>query len=267
MRKSKSSPGEIQKTYLLVTLLALGAILSFVSDGFFTAQNLNDLLVTSSYIAIFATGLMVVLVSGGIDISFTAVAAVSQYVMMSWLISHGGNWFVAFCLSAVVGALLGAVNAVVVHYLRIQSIIVTIATLNVYFGLLIFFSNGDQLYELPDWFSAGITLVEWSFPSGDFKLSLPIIVLCLVSAGTWFLLNRTALGRQLYAIGSNPDAAERVGFPLLKLRVIAFGYTGVLAGVSALVQAQLTHQVAPSTLVGRELEVFAAVVLGGVGLT
>jgi simple sugar transport system permease protein len=94
-----------------------------------------------------------------------------------------------------------------------------------------------------------------------------MVTLVAVFVLTWFLLNRTSTGRQIYAMGGNPDASQRLGFNLFRLNLIVYGYMGFVAGCAALVHAQLSQSVAPTVLVGKELDVLAAVVLGGASLT
>ena len=84
---------------------------------------------------------------------------------------------------------------------------------------------------------------------------------------TWLLLNRTNIGRQIYALGGNKDAAQRLGFHVTRLNLLVYGYMGLIAGIASLVQAQFAQSVAPTVLVGKELDVLAAVVLGGASLT
>jgi simple sugar transport system permease protein len=254
--------------YLLLVILALGLVLSLGTEEFFTLQNLVDLLTGYAFVGVLAAGLLVVLVSGSIDISFTATASVAQYVMMLVLISYGGNWLVAFLLAGAIGAALGAVNALLVYYLRVSSIIITIATLNVFFGLLIFATKGAYIYDFPEWFSAGFSLYQYSNDEGNYySLSLQIVVLLVVFALTYLLLNRTTVGRQIYALGSNPEAAKRLGFNILWLQLFVYCYMGLMAGVASVIQAQLAQSIAPTILVGKELDVLAAVVLGGASLT
>ena len=157
-------------------------------------------------------------------------------------------------------------NGLLVHTLRVSAMIVTIATLNVFYGILIFVTRGKWLYDFPKWFADGVNV--WSFTQGGatYGLSLAICALFLVLAGTAFLLNRTTLGRKIYAMGGNPEAAKRMGFNLLGLRLFVFCYMGFLAAIGAVVQAQVMQTVAPNSIVGRELEVLAAVVLGGASL-
>ena len=124
-------------------VIVLAGIVTAFNRDFLTLGNGLDLLKSYSFLGILALGVLVVLVSGGIDISFTATASVAQYVMATLVISHGGNVPVAFALAAAVGTLLGLVNALFIHVLRIPAIITTIATLNVYNGLLIFLAPAD----------------------------------------------------------------------------------------------------------------------------
>ena len=253
--------------YLLLVIVGLSAILTFTTEGFFSLENLFDMLVSYSFVGILAVGLLVVLISGGIDISFTATATVAQYVMATIIIQHGGGWGAAFLIASAIGIALGVVNAVLVHHLRVHSIIITIATLNIFFGMLIFVTRGKWIYNFPDWFASGFSLFDFSAADGTvYSLSLPILVLLVVVAVTGFLMNRTSVGRQIYAMGGNMDAARRMGFRLLRLHLFVYGYMGLLAGIAAVVQAQIVQTVAPNSIVGRELEVLAAVVLGGASL-
>lgn len=253
--------------WLLLVVLALGLVLSLATDSFFTLQNLFDLLTSNAFVGVLCAGLLVVLVSGGIDISFTATATVAQYVAMSVALKYGGNWLTVFVIACGIGIVCGLINAVCIYVFRIKSIIVTIATLNIYYGILMFVTSGKYIYSLPDWFARGI----WWFEYVDadqipYALNFQILMLVVVFVLTWLLLNRTTTGRQIYAMGGNPDAAQRLGFNLFRLHLIVYGYMGFIAGIASLVQAQLAQSVAPTVLVGKELDVLAAVVLGGASL-
>jgi simple sugar transport system permease protein len=253
--------------YLLLIIIGLGVLLTFLTDGFFTLENLFDILVSYSFLGIMAVGLMVVLISGGIDISFTATATVAQYIMATIIIKLGGNWLIAFLLPILIGIAIGAINALLVYYLRVHSIIITIATLNLFYGVLIFVTRGKWIYNFPDWFAEGFSLFEVETADGTiYSFSLSIIALLAVIALAALLMNRTSVGRQIYAMGSNMDAAGRMGFHLLRLHFFVYCFMGMLAGIAGVVQAQLVQTVAPNSIVGRELEVVAAVILGGASL-
>lgn len=251
---------------LLVVALAVG--LSVSTDEFLSLGNLTDVATSYAILGILACGLFVVLISGGIDISFPAMTAIAQYAMASWVIAHGGNFILALTIAMAVGLLLGLINGFLVYWLRVPAIIITIATLNVYYGLLVYATKGTWLYGFPDWFMNGINWLSFTATDGyDYGLTLPLLCLAAVIIFTAVLMNYTRLGRQIYAMGGNRDAASRLGLNLLKLHFYVYGYMGILAGVAAVVQAQITQSVAPNSLLGFELTVLAAVVLGGTSMS
>jgi simple sugar transport system permease protein len=187
--------------------------------------------------------------------------------MATTLIRHGGGWWLTFLIPIAIGITLGAMNALLVYTLRVHSIIITIATLNIFYGVLIFLTGGKWIYNFPEWFAQGLSLFDFAAASGKiYSFSLSIIVLVAAIAITGFILNKTSVGRQIYAMGGNTEAAKRMGFNLLGLHFFVYCYMGFLAGTAGLVQAQLVQTVAPNSMVGRELEVVAAVVLGGTSL-
>src|SRR4029079_8042268 len=117
-----------------------------------------------------------------------------------------------------IGGALGAINAIFIQKLRIPSIIVSVATLNVFYGLLIFFTGGKYIYSLPDWFATGIFwfAFEWGKDTSC-GVNLQILALAVCFLVTCLLLNRTNIGRQIYAMGGNADAARRLRLPLFGL--------------------------------------------------
>jgi simple sugar transport system permease protein len=253
--------------WLASVIAVLVVYLSIATQGFFTLQNLFDLLTSYAFLGILAAGLLVVLISGGIDISFTATASIAQYITMLLANKYGLNWFLVFALAIGVGVLLGAINAILIDRLQISSIIVSIATLNIFYGLLVFVTGGKYIYSLPDWFSKGIYWFEYvDADEISYGLNLQILALFVMFTLTWLLLNRTNIGRQIYALGGNREAAQRLGFNVFRLNILVYCYMGFTAGVASLIQAQLAQSVAPTVLVGKELDVLAAVVLGGASL-
>jgi len=251
---------------LLIVLLALG--LSLRTSEFLTLGNLTDVATSYAILGILACGLFVVLIAGGIDISFPAMTAIAQYVMASTLLAHGGNFFSAFAIAIGCGLLLGMVNGLLVYLLRVPAIIITIATLNLFYGLLVWITNGTWLYGFPEWFMNGINWLSFTASDGyEYGLTLPLLCLLGVFALTGVLMNFTRFGRQIYAMGGNRESASRLGINLRSLHLAVYGYMGVLAGVAAVVQAQTTQSVAPNSLVGYELTVLAAVVLGGASMS
>jgi simple sugar transport system permease protein len=149
---------------LALIIAAMALIFSVVSPAFLTAGNLVSLLENYSVMAIMAAGLLVVLVSGGIDISFAAIAAVTQYVVALILINAGGNWLVAFALAAAFGGVLRMVNALLIYYLRALSVIVTISTMTCYFSLLMFVTEGQVPLQFAGLVYGRLNILVYSFP-------------------------------------------------------------------------------------------------------
>jgi simple sugar transport system permease protein len=256
------------ETWLIVVLVVMCVGLSISSDKFFTVANLFNLLNTSSTNLIFASGLLVVLIAGGIDISFAVAASVVQYVVALALAKlGGGDWVVGLVFAAIVGIALGAINAALIYYFRIISIVVTIATFNVYFGLLMFLTRGVSIYNLPEWWTHRTVLFEYQQADGAWAgLALPVAIMAGCVIATWVLVRHTTTGRQLYAFGDNPDGARRLGINIAAMHFIAFGWLGLMAGIAGVVQVHYAQEVVPNALIGRELDVLAAVVLGGARL-
>nr|WP_163501334.1 ABC transporter permease [Halomonas socia] len=253
---------------LFTIILLLCAMLALTTDSFLTVQNLFDLLNNQSVNIIFAVGLVVVLIAGGIDISFAVAASVVQYVVMTLLMNYmgGGNWALGMVFSIAVGALLGLFNGVLIHRFRIVSIIVTIGTFNLYFGLLMYFTRGVSIYEIPDWLYYSIPLVDLPAVRGSATLYLPVAVMVVMATLTWFILTRTGFGRAVYGFGSSPESARRSGVSIWRVHAFAYGWLGLCAGVAGLMQAHIVQEVVPNALIGQELPILAAVVLGGATL-
>ena len=256
------------ETRLFIVLMALFVGLSLATDSFLTLVNLSSLLNNSAVNVIWAVGLLVVLVAGGIDISFAVAASVVQYIAVYIFDTiGGGTWAFGLVTAITLGMLLGFINAGLTHYFRIISIVVTISTFNAFFGLLMFFTAGRFIYDLPDWWTARILIWEYQTASGawaELTLAVGVMLACILA--TWGLLRHTTTGRQLYAFGDNPEGARRLGINVALMQFIAFGWMGAMAGIGGLMQVNITREIVPNALIGRELDVLAAVVLGGARL-
>ena len=254
--------------WLLVVIVVICAALGLATDTFLTLVNLFDLLNISAINLIFAAGLLVVLVAGGIDISFAVGASVVQYMTaLAVMFLGGGSWVSGIAFAMAFGFLLGAFNAALIHHFRIISIVVTIAAFNVFFGFLMFFTRGVSIYDLPDWWLDRVILYEYETARGDFaEITLPVVATVAVVLATWVLLRRLNVGRQLFALGDNPEGARRIGVNIAAMHYLAYGWLGICAGVAGLMQTHYVQEVVPNALYGRELDVLAAVVLGGARL-
>jgi simple sugar transport system permease protein len=253
---------------LLLVILLLGGLLAVFSPYFLTLSNLVDLIESYSVTTVLALGVFVVLVAGGIDISFAATASVAQYVTAYVATAWGIPAPPCILLGLLVGLALGCLNGALIYYLRVTSIIITIATMSVYFALLMWLTGGKSIYGLPDWWSTRVVLYQTEAANGDLiRITLPILVAVLAALLTWLLMTRASAGRQLTAMGGNPEAARRLGVNITTMHFLAYGYLGLLAGLAGLLQAHRVGEAVPNAMVGNELNVLAAAVLGGASLT
>ena len=254
------------ETYVFLLIVALCLLINIANPAFFTFENITGFLKSYSMVGIMAVGSLFVFIIGGPDISFTAVAQVVEYAVVVITISLGGNILFALFLAAVMGILMGLINGVVIHYFRVPVIIVTIATYNIFFGMLYVISKGKLINNIPQFykdFGNILLFPQQSAIGGTFGLSLmPIIWIACIFLG-WFILKKTVLGRSIYALGGNRIAAERIGIKLLWIRLFVFGFVGFLSGIAAIVHVGIVQSVVPNIIVGKELEVIAAVVIGG----
>lgn len=241
--------------------------LSFATPSFLSLSNFVDLTESYAVQAIMATGLFVVLIAGGIDISFAATASVAQYIAALLSTHYELSPALVILAGLTVGAGLGFVNAALIHYARVNSIIITIATMNIYFALLMYFTDGHSIYNLPNWWSERVTFLQFQTAGDDLtRITLPIMVMIVSLLTCWVLLNHSKIGRQLYAMGGNAEAARRFGLNISKLKFFAYGFAGFMAAVAGLVQANRVGEAVPNALYGTELSVLSAAVLGGASL-
>lgn len=255
------------ETYLTILIVLLCVGITIGNPAFLTYENVSGFLKSYSMVGIMAVGTLLVLILGGSpDVSFTAIAQVVEYVVAVLTLRWGGNIYLAFLLAAAMGAVMGLLNGVVVHKFRVPAIIVTIATFNLFFGLLYVITGGkliNNIHPLFKQFGNVLLFPQTSKIGGTYGLSLmPLIWLASLLLG-WFILRRTFLGRSVCAMGGNEVAAERIGIPTLRTRLFVFGFMGLLSGVAAVVHLSIVQSVVPNIIVGHELEVIAAVVIGG----
>jgi simple sugar transport system permease protein len=257
------------ETYVLFVIIIFSVIITSQNPNFLTLENLFDLLKSYAFVGILAVGVLFVLISGGIDISFTAIATVAMYVMAVVISQYGGNMFIAFLIAGAIGIVLGLINATIIYYFKIPSIITTIATLNIYYGILTVLSGGKWIYALPPWFRdfAEINVFTLTNAEGiEYGLSIITAIWLVIVVLAWVILRYMLLGRGLYAMGGSPASAERAGFNIFRLQMFVYSFMGLLAGIAGVILALLVQTVAPNSIVGKELDVLAAVVLGGASL-
>lgn len=261
-----------QEALVALILVAFVALTTFVDPGFFSVPTLFDLLRNALILGIFSIGVLLVLISGGIDVSFTAIAAFAMYAATKAIIALGlgDQMALAFAFAGSIGLALGLINGFFVATLKLPTLIVTLGTLSVFRGVLLTFVGSQLISNLPPGMRAFSRSVIWSGETADGSfVRLPSATLVLVGAVvlTAFVLYRTSLGRAVFAIGGSREAAERIGIPVRRVQYLVYAYVGMLSGIAGIVHASLARVANPFDLVGLELSVIAAVVLGGARLS
>jgi simple sugar transport system permease protein len=256
----------------LALLVLLVIVISVINPSFLQPQNLFGLLRSSIRMGIFALGVLLVLAAGGIDVSFTAIAAFAFYTttVLTLNFAPTAPFALPLLMAIIFGILLGLLNGFIVDRFKAPSLIVTIGTQYLIRGFLLAFIGSKHIMDIPrsiDDFGRW-NLIQYSTATGV-RVSLPMIVLALVivAAVTWWILNRTLLGRAIYAVGGSVPIAERLGISTRTVYLFVFGYAGFLAGLGGILHAASTRQANPADLAGTELDVIAAVVLGGARVT
>ena len=259
--------------YLFLILLVFVIVLTIVNPSFFTLENLFDLLKNSAGTAILAMGVFIVLLSGGIDVSFTAIAIAGEYVAVNLLNALGiSNIYLAFAISCSLGILLGVINAILISIFELPTLIATLGTLNFFHGALLTFlgTKAVNVGQLPNCFKVFGSKNIFTLIKSDgtqYGLSVYVLILIAVVIISWIILRFTMLGRGIYAIGGNKEAAKRGGFNVVKIQFFIYCYVGFLAGIMGVMHVSLIQYSNPMYIVGDELSVIAAVVLGGASIT
>jgi len=257
---------------LVAVVIVLFCVVATLSDPrFFTITTVSDLLRASIVIGILAVGAMLVLISGGIDVSFTAVAVFAMYAstVLSLAVWPDMPWPPIFLVAMAFGACLGAINGFFIAFLGLPTLIVTLGTLSIFRGFLLTFVGSQRISDLPPAmrdFSRGV-LARGTTEAGNFY-SIPWAALALLFTIvlTWFILRRTMLGRSIYAIGGSLESARRIGIDVRGTQFFVYVYVGALAGLAGIIHGSVGRMADPFSLVGLELSVIAAVVLGGARL-
>jgi simple sugar transport system permease protein len=255
--------------YLFVIMVAYSIIVNSISRSFLTAENMFDILKSSSIMGVMAIGAFIVMLSGGIDISFPAIATVSMYVTVRLLERFNGNLFFAFSMAGIFGIMFGCVNALLVYYFNIPTLIVTLGTSSIFHGSMLTIAKIPHIYTVPGYFFEFSKKYIFSWVNNEgvtIGFSTMTFTMLIIAVFTWLLLRYTMLGRGIYAIGGNLEAAQRAGFNIMKIQFFVYSCIGFLSGVSSILYVSLVRHVHPFNLMGMLLDVIAAVVLGGASL-
>jgi rhamnose transport system permease protein len=247
------------ETLLLAVALGIFLFNSFASPYFLNPWNLSDASFNFTEKAIIALAMALVIIAGEIDLSVASIIAIASTAMGAAAAAGGDAWTLVV-VGIAVGLAAGAFNGFIVTRFQVHSIVVTIGTMSLFRGIA-YVVLGDQVYrEYPAGFEYfGQGYVWWVF-SFEFVLFLILTVIFGI------VLHRTVFGRQVYAIGNNPVAAQFSGVRVNRVRFILFLLTGLMAGVAAILLTSRIGSTRPTIATGWELEIVTMVVLGGVNI-
>lgn len=255
----KLQSGMIQKFLPFISLALLFVVLSIASPYFLTATNLASVVRQTAVINIMALGMTLVIVSGGIDLSVGSILAFSGVVgTMTMVASDSAALGIAAGIAC--GSLWGCANGLMISSLKIPPFIVTLGTMGIVRGLTLVISGGLPVVGLP---KAHGFLGEGTV--GPVPFVLVVLVAC--AALTHCALHATKLGRYTYAIGSNEAAAVYAGIPVARYKVAIYAICGLLTGLAGMIETSRLMTGQPTAGVAYELQVIAAVVIGGGSLT
>ncbi len=259
---------------ILVYVMIIFCIVAAIRQpAFLSPATIINLSRAAIFTMCFAICEMVVIISGGIDVSFPAVGCVAMYVPL-WLYNHDmgvDSVFFFFGVAVLVGVVFGILNGILVSIMKLPPLIATLATSGVAAGGLIMILGTREYTTLPDSLEAlyEINLLTYADPETGFTYPLTIlvlvpIILCIVVA---LVMRYTMLGRGIYAIGGDKNAARIAGFNVRKLQFVAYIFCAVMASATAMIYVTLMHSSTTTALMGEEMIIIAACVVGGCRLT
>lgn len=264
---TRTQPGNLKRwvngrvaSLLLILVLAIG-LTALMNPRFLSGTGFSDLLLGSAILGILAIGLTPVVISRHIDLSIASVTGLSAYVTCSIIVPNEWGMIPAFLIGAGIGLLVGTINGLLVAGLNVPSLVVTLGMLSVVRGILYFYSDAGR-------YTADVIPQSLISLGIDTVFGIPIIfwiTLAFAAFAAWWM-RYTPVGRDLYAIGSNPPAAELVGVNVFQRTLIAFMWSGMMAGIAGILYIAQFSYVDSSAFINQELAVVTAVVVGGVNI-
>lgn len=257
------------KTYFKENIGIIGALLVlciFLSvypktgEIFLTQKNIFNVLRQNSTNLYLACGMIMVIILGGIDLSVGSIIALSGCIAAGCVSRYELPLFVAIIAGLLVGVVVGAFNGMVISLTTIPPFIVTLATMNVAKGLAYVYTGGSPVR---------VVTKEWQFIGAGYIgiFPTPVVILLVVLIITTIIMNKTKLGRHIYAVGGNPLAATFSGISTAKVKFIVHTYSGLMAGLAGVVLASRMYSGQPTAGDGAEMDAIAAVVVGGTSMS
>lgn len=250
---------------LLLVLIVLCTVIQILSPSFLTAKSILDMLKNNAVIMIMALGMLCVLLIGGIDISITSTSALSGMtvgMLLKYNVVH--NTVLLFLIAILTGALCGAAVGLVISKGNVLPIIATMGFMYIFrgFAYLIAKSQWASAENLGDFKNFAL---EKELGFGILNNVIVIVLVCYIvffAAMKW-----TRTGRKIYAVGSNPEAADISGIPAFKIKLMVYTLMGMLSGLCGALAVAVYSSAQPNMLYGKEMDVIAACVIGGVSMS
>lgn len=247
---------------IIVAFLVLCVFLSVfpkTSGSFFTRQNIFNVLRQISTNLFLACGMTMVIILGGIDLSVGSIIALSGCISAGCVARYNLPLPIALLMGLLVGLLVGMFNGAVISKTTIPAFIVTLATMNIAKGLAYVYTGGSPVR---------VVTKEWQFlGAGYVGISpTPVVILVIVLIITAIIMNKTKMGRHMYAVGGNQQAAEFSGIKVEKVKFFVHAFSGLMAGLAGIVLASRMYSGQPTAGDGAEMDAIAAVVVGGTSM-
>ncbi|KPJ22453.1 ABC transporter permease subunit [Streptococcus phocae] len=245
----------------LMALIGLMVVITVMNPNFLTTNNLLNLLLQVTANGFIAFGMTFVILTGGIDLSVGSMLALSS-ALSAGLIASGVPVPIAIVLAVGLGALLGMLNGLLIAYGRLAPFIVTLATMTIFRGATLVYTNGNPVTKgLTDSF-----LFQFLGQGYVVGIPFPVILMAIVFVLLYVLLHKTAFGKSVYALGGNEKAAYISGVNLNKVKVMIYTISGMMAAISGLIVTSRLSSAQPTAGTTYEMDAIAAVVLGGTSL-
>lgn len=246
----------------LIALIGLMMVITFINPNFLTANNLLNLLLQVTANGFIAFGMTFVILTGGIDLSVGSILALSS-ALTAGLIAAGIPVPFAILLAVCMGGIFGMLNGLLVAYGKLAPFIVTLASMTIFRGATLVFTNGNPLTQ-----GLGYSFLFQFLGQGYVVgIPFPVILMFLVFIILYVVLHKTAFGKSVYALGGNEKAAYISGVKLSKVKIIIYTISGIMASVSGLIITSRLSSAQPTAGTSYEMDAIAAVVLGGTSLS
>ena len=258
----KTSPKDLlQKFGPLIALLLIVVIITLINPSFMTTTNILNVLRQVSISALIAFGMTFVILTGGIDLSVGSTLALTGAVAATML-ANGMDPILTILIALLLGAILGAINGVIIAKGKVAPFIATLATMTIYRGLTLVYTEGRPVSGLGD-----STTFQMLGKGYFFGIPVPVVTTAIAFAVLYFILHKTTFGRRVYAVGGNEGASRLSGINVDRVKIMVYSLTGMLAALSALILTSRLNSAQPTAGTSYELDAIAAVVLGGTSLT